>query len=77
MNYRVTFVKWGNIVQCLLRNSKIVEGSTKIDGIVNVPKAICFTLRVVSMSSLCMMTSSNGNIFCVAGPLCGEFTGHR
>ena len=22
-----------------------------------------------------MMTSSNGNIFCVTGPLCGEFTG--
>ena len=24
-----------------------------------------------------MMTSSNGNIFCVTGPLCGEFTVHR
>ena len=24
-----------------------------------------------------MMTSSNGNIFRVAGPWCGEFTGHR
>ena len=24
-----------------------------------------------------MMTSSNGNIFCVTGPLCGEFTGPR
>ena len=24
-----------------------------------------------------MMTSSNGDIFRVAGPLCGEFTGHR
>ena len=24
-----------------------------------------------------MMTSPNGNIFCVTGPLCGEFTGHR
>ena len=23
-----------------------------------------------------MMTSSNGNIFRIAGPLCGEFTGH-
>ena len=23
------------------------------------------------------MTSSNGHIFCVTGPLCGEFTGHR
>ena len=25
----------------------------------------------------CMMTSSNGNIFRVTGPLCREFTGHR
>ena len=24
-----------------------------------------------------MMTSSNGNIFSVTGPLCGKFTGHR
>ena len=24
-----------------------------------------------------MMTSSNGNIFCVTGPFCGEYTGHR
>ena len=24
---------------------------------------------------LCMMTSSNGHIFCVTGHLCGEFTG--
>ena len=23
-----------------------------------------------------MMTSSNGNIFLVTGPLCGEYTGH-
>ena len=29
------------------------------------------------VSILYMMTSSNGNIFCVTGPLCGEFTGHR
>ena len=26
-------------------------------------------------TALCMMTSSNGNIFRVTGPLCGEFTG--
>ena len=24
-----------------------------------------------------MMTPSNGNIYRVAGPVCGEFTGHR
>ena len=27
------------------------------------------------LSYFCMMTSSNGNIFRVTGPLCGEFTG--
>ena len=26
---------------------------------------------------ICIMTSSNGNIFRVTGPLCGEFTGHQ
>ena len=30
-----------------------------------------------SSNSDFMMTSSNGNIFRVTGPLCGEFTGHR
>ena len=37
--------------------------------------------RSVSFSSLedinIMMTSSNGNIYRVTDPLCGEFTGHR
>ena len=28
-------------------------------------------------NTITMMTSSNGNIFHVTGPLCGEFTGHR
>ena len=27
--------------------------------------------------SYAMMTLSNGNIFRITGPLCGEFTGHR
>ena len=31
----------------------------------------------VSYIPFFMMTSSNGNIFHVTGPLCGEFTGHR
>ena len=29
------------------------------------------------MSFYILMTSSNGNIFCFTGLLCGEFTGHR
>ena len=34
-------------------------------------------MRTVSPRDFIMMTSSNGNIFRVTGPLCGEFTGHR
>ena len=33
--------------------------------------------RAVDCNPVVMMTSSNGNIFRVTGPLCGEFTGHR
>ena len=29
-----------------------------------------------SLENICLMTSSNGNIFRVTGHLCGEFTGH-
>ena len=32
-------------------------------------------IRLVGISKVFMMTSSNGNIFRVTGPLCGEFTG--
>ena len=35
------------------------------------------TWLVVIHMMFAMMTSSNGNIFRVTGPLCGEFTGHR
>ena len=33
--------------------------------------------RLEDARRLFMMTSSNGNIFRITGPLCGEFTGHR
>ena len=32
---------------------------------------------VIALHMSIIMTSSNGNIFRVTGPLCGEFTGHR
>ena len=32
--------------------------------------------HTIEIKQLYMMTSSNGNIFCVTCPLCGEFTGH-
>ena len=31
---------------------------------------------ITTVHRMSMMTSSNGNIFRVTGPLCGEFTGH-
>ena len=34
-------------------------------------------LLISPNTHFCMMTSSNGNIFCVTGPLCGEFTGRQ
>ena len=34
-------------------------------------------MELQSPLSQFMMTSSNGNSFCVTGPLCGEFIGHR
>ena len=35
------------------------------------------TLVDQDLQFVVMMTSSNGNIFRVTGPLCEEFTGHR
>ena len=49
------------IIQIARRNFAVLQGLLK-------KKTRCCTR---------MMTSSNGNIFCVTGPLCGEFTGHR
>ena len=54
---------------------------------VNTMAAVCWRRQAISNHAightgrtgpcLPMMTSSNGNIFRVTGPLCGEFTGHR
>ena len=39
------------------------------------PQQNAFEFVVCKMASI--MISSNGNIFRITGPLCGEFTGHR
>ena len=44
-------------------------------GVRMVVVVVCLCVHVCVCE--CMMTSSNGNIFCVTGPLCGEFSGHR
>ena len=54
------------------------EISWKIPGLSS-PRNVCYILPVQSLIFIrsVMMTSSNGNIFHVTGPLYGEFTGHR
>ena len=37
----------------------------------------CDQTEIARLHPIPMMTSSNGNIFRVTGPLCEEFTGHR
>ena len=45
---------------------------------IQLPFKLCVTKwHSLWQISICMMTSSNGNIFRVTGHLCGEFTGHR
>ena len=41
------------------------------------PDNITAAKQSTTKPSVCTMTSSNGNIFRVTGPLCGEFTGHQ
>ena len=54
---------------------EIVKGMiTYIRTAINFPKMNC---AVTWPMVLLMMTSSNGNIFCVTGHLCGEYTGPR
>ena len=52
---------------------------TKIDtGVTSIYlEPILFWFWFFFNCGLLMMTSSNGNILCVTGHLCGEFTGHR
>ena len=62
-------------VICIIRKSLIVMFS------LFPPHITCWRHGMEALSDLLvlcdMMTSSNGNIFRVTGPLCGEFTGHR
>ena len=52
---------------------RILGGASGRHEVGSIQEEACFcNAQVVSVS---MMTSSNGNIFRVTGPLCGEFTG--
>ena len=56
------------------------DGSARLEDMNVVAMRIKAWLKNVGKCMQCMvymMTSSNGNIFGITGPLCGEFTGHR
>ena len=49
-----------------------------VDNLVKDKDITTSQVNVCSVAALLiMMTSSNGNTFCVNGPLCREFPGHR
>ena len=64
--------------QHLISNEHFYYKAKRVDENIKCYSSIAqkaFIYRLVK--SVYMMTSSNGNIFRVTGPLCGEFTGHR
>ena len=66
-----------------LTSNEIFQCTCLKDSKSRVTMAVCLPHVATTMVlwhtqiSLRMMTSSNGNIFRVTGPLCGEFAGHR
>ena len=64
--HHITWVSLSNAIWPLLLNCFDVHR-----------KSLVTANEDCGLKYLFMMTSSNGNIFRVAGPLCGEFTGHR
>ena len=59
------------VAQELLRPIELEEGVSSFSGLM----AALDRHAARSRTATLMMTSSNGNIFRVTGPLCGEFTG--
>ena len=57
------------------RTDQVLVTTTNVDFSSVDPTGINFSFHLHLSSH--MMTSSNGNIFCVTGHLCVEFTGHR
>ena len=60
------------MVDCLICNIFALQNPTVGEQPMDYSVWIHIDLTLVSYT---MMTSSNGNIFRVTGPLCGEFTG--
>ena len=87
--YKAPNLKWQNKRACTGfsypdRKSFLFDFTETLQGMFKYPhqnQTLCLRFRTDSCPSLnwvCMMTpSSNGNIFRVTGPLCGEFPGPR
>ena len=70
------------VCNLLCRNFRGFRFKSSYEFVLKTP--CCYSITARALMILCyliivrnMMTSSNGNIFRVTGPLCGEFTGHR
>ena len=72
-------VKWTEsfVLRCFIHSQHctLVQHWTNIHNCLGCMSYITFNFCPVSR--VIMMTSSNGNIFRITGPLCGEFTGLR
>ena len=66
---------WIQIRQFSSKTIKVMISSAKWRALGLGPILLMATFN--SHAMMCMMTSSNGNIFRVTGPLCREFTGQR
>ena len=82
-------LNWLEHVKCISRkigrsNGIIVQARKSFETLLNLydpliilPISYRIHVRFATTAAVRMMTSSNGNILRVTGPLCGEFTGHR
>ena len=59
------------------RNDLSVFSDLQLTILYHVLLAVCCQTIFIKPYKTSLMTSSNGNIFRVTGPLCGELTGHR
>ena len=70
---RVIALGFSYIVCCYL----CIDNDSRIETILPFVKYAKYMCVTANLFPYIMMTSSNGNIFRVTGPLCGEFTGLR
>ena len=66
-------IKW----HCWKENDEISQEIGAYESLRDIVSLGSYEHRFIFYDGYHMMTSSNGNIFRVTGPLCGEFTGHR